>query len=60
MCSPGPRKTIEGESLIPVTFDVSAEEYLRLLKKKGRRSWHEFILSLEREKNEKHKILFKK
>jgi predicted CopG family antitoxin len=55
----GPRKTTD-DCLIPVTFDVTADEYLKLLKKKGKQSWRDFILKLEREKNEKHKILFKK
>ena len=42
------------ESLIPVVFDVCADEYLFLLKKKGGRSWKEFIFELV-DKNDKEK-----
>lgn len=54
MCSGGPR-SLEGIDYIPVTFNVTAEEYLLLLKKKAGRTWKELFLCNGDEKNDEKK-----
>jgi hypothetical protein len=46
MCSGGPR-SLDGTDYIPVTFNVTAEEYLLLLKKKAGKSWKELFLGIK-------------
>jgi len=43
MCSVGPR-SLDGTDYIPITFNVTADEYLLLLKKKAGKSWNEMFL----------------
>lgn len=54
MCSGGPR-SLNGTDYIPVTFNVTAEEYLLLLKKKAGKTWKELFLGLEAFKNDEKK-----
>lgn len=51
MCGPGPQSLKSGdEEYIPVTFNVTAEEYLLLLKKKNGKTWRELFLPDKGEK----------
>ena len=52
MCSGGPR-SLDGQDYIPVTFNVTAEEYLLLLKKKNGKTWKELFLGKEEKNDEK-------
>lgn len=45
MCGPGLRN-INDEECIPIIFNVTAEEYLMLLKKKKGGSWKELFLGV--------------
>jgi hypothetical protein len=52
MCNVGPR-SLNGTDYIPVTFNVTAEEYLLLLKKKAGRTWKELFLGIKEVNDEK-------
>jgi len=52
MCSVGPRN-LDGQEYIPVTFNVTVEDYLMLLKKKNGRTWNELFLGKEEKNDEK-------
>jgi len=54
MCSVGPR-SLDGQDYIPVTFNVSAEEYILLLKKKAGGTWKELFLGVKEVKDDEKK-----
>jgi hypothetical protein len=54
MCSGGPR-SLDGQDYIPVTFNVTVEEYLMLLKKKNGKTWNELFLGNKEVKDDEKK-----